>query len=458
MKRRLSFFVALTIILLSFVPRIQVGAASPFTCQTVSVPSGSVSCEAGSDYIRWTINGVPRNIPGSYSNQTLNMLYNFSSTQSAHALVSVDMVYTKSFTSTANWAAARYVRVRYELGLGSAYDLRTQQYYLGPSHLPGQPDPVSTDFPHQVTNYASIAPGINKFVAIVFDEISGPVVMNSLDKMSGTIEIRTQPDKPGLPYFNGSPFYCQYAYGSPIYSNRPDGLNNASTGSNYPYYFQMPEGANCYSGSNYIRWEFGEGAVRWSWFNWAYDAALAGGKTAKAVFSLDLCGDDDKNGVIAQRYAGPNFNTGWRSMNVDGSGCTHDNYELTFTMPTSTSAIANTWVGFEHDQYAEIYYPTGVRPMSGTLLITVDGLPTPTQPATSTPAETETPTPTVTPTITITPTTTSDPTATQDVEMLQDMILIAINDAKSKADAASADAMKQATGGLNLPPGMNLPF
>ena len=53
---------------------------------------------------------------------------------------------------------------------------------------------------------------------------------------------------------------------------------------------------------------------------------------------------------------------------------------------------------------------------------------------------------------------TIDPAAVSDVEMLQDMILIAINDAKGKADAASAEAMKQATGGLNLPPGMNLPF
>lgn len=412
MKHKLSIALTLTIILLSFIPRIQVSAASPFTCQTVTVPDGSVNCESGSDYIRWTINNVPRNIPGSYSDQTLNMLFNFSSTQSAHALVTVDMDYAKSYTPSGNWAAARYVRVRYELGLGGAYDLRTQVYYLGPSHLPGQPDPVSTDFTHQVTNYASIAPGTNKTMSIIFEEIAGPAVMNNLDRMSGTIEIRTQPDKPGLPYFNGSPLYCQYAYGAPIYSNRTNGLNNASTGSNYPYFFKMPEGVNCYSGSNYILWEFSEGATRWSWFNWAYDSALVGGKTARAVFSLDLCGDDDQNGVISQRYAGPNFDTGWRSMNVDGSGCTHDDFELTFTVPTSSAAIGDTWVGFEHDQWMEIYYPEGVRPMSGTLLITVDGLPTPTQPATATEAGTETPTPTITPTITITPTATSNPTAT----------------------------------------------
>lgn len=414
MKQRLSFFVALTIILLSFVPRIQAGAASPFTCQTVTVPSGSVSCEAGSDYIRWTFNSVPRKLPGTYNSQSLNLQYNFNAVQNAHALVTVDMVYTKSYIPAGNWAASRYVRVRYEDGLSSTYDLRTQLYMLGPTHLPGQQDPASKDFNHELTNYVSLLPGINKALSIIFDEISGSAILNDLDKMNGTIEIRTQADKPGLPYFNGSPLYCQYAYGSPIHTNRIDNLSNASVGSGYPYFFSMPNGAHCYSGSNYIMFVFNEGATRHSWFNWAYETALVAGKTARATFSMDLCGDDNKDGKISERYAGPNFDTGWRSMNVDGSGCAHDDYELSFTFPSTSSAISSAWVGFEHEQYTEIYYPTGVRPMRGTLLITVDGLPTPTEPATSTPTETETPTPTVTPTITITPTTTSDPTATQD--------------------------------------------
>jgi nucleoid-associated protein EbfC len=45
-----------------------------------------------------------------------------------------------------------------------------------------------------------------------------------------------------------------------------------------------------------------------------------------------------------------------------------------------------------------------------------------------------------------------------DKEMLEDLIVAAINDAKSKGDAAQAAEMKNALGGLNLPPGLNLPF
>ena len=45
-----------------------------------------------------------------------------------------------------------------------------------------------------------------------------------------------------------------------------------------------------------------------------------------------------------------------------------------------------------------------------------------------------------------------------DAEMLQDLILAAHRDAKSKIEAVSADEMQKLTGGLQLPPGMKLPF
>jgi DNA-binding YbaB/EbfC family protein len=49
----------------------------------------------------------------------------------------------------------------------------------------------------------------------------------------------------------------------------------------------------------------------------------------------------------------------------------------------------------------------------------------------------------------------ADPTET---EMLQDVILAAHADAKSKLDAFTESEMKNATGGLQLPPGLKLPF
>jgi hypothetical protein len=46
----------------------------------------------------------------------------------------------------------------------------------------------------------------------------------------------------------------------------------------------------------------------------------------------------------------------------------------------------------------------------------------------------------------------------EDVEVLEDLIVAACNDAKGKAEALAAEEMQKLTGGLNLPPGMKLPF
>lgn len=45
-----------------------------------------------------------------------------------------------------------------------------------------------------------------------------------------------------------------------------------------------------------------------------------------------------------------------------------------------------------------------------------------------------------------------------DVEMLEDLIVAACADAKAKVEAYTAEKMKELTGGLQLPPGMSLPF
>jgi nucleoid-associated protein EbfC len=46
----------------------------------------------------------------------------------------------------------------------------------------------------------------------------------------------------------------------------------------------------------------------------------------------------------------------------------------------------------------------------------------------------------------------------EEVEILEDLIIAACADARGKAEALVADKMRAMTGGLNLPPGMNLPF
>ncbi len=42
--------------------------------------------------------------------------------------------------------------------------------------------------------------------------------------------------------------------------------------------------------------------------------------------------------------------------------------------------------------------------------------------------------------------------------MLEDLIIAALNDAKSKADAAAGEEMSKMTSGMALPPGFKLPF
>jgi len=48
--------------------------------------------------------------------------------------------------------------------------------------------------------------------------------------------------------------------------------------------------------------------------------------------------------------------------------------------------------------------------------------------------------------------------APSEKQMVEDLVAAALNDARGKADVASAEAMRQATGGLQLPPGVKLPF
>jgi hypothetical protein len=43
-------------------------------------------------------------------------------------------------------------------------------------------------------------------------------------------------------------------------------------------------------------------------------------------------------------------------------------------------------------------------------------------------------------------------------QMLEDLVAAAFNDARAKAEAAGAESMSQAMGGLPMPPGFKMPF
>ena len=45
-----------------------------------------------------------------------------------------------------------------------------------------------------------------------------------------------------------------------------------------------------------------------------------------------------------------------------------------------------------------------------------------------------------------------------EVEVLEDLVVAAVNDAKAKVEVHVAEEMRKITGGLDLPPGMKMPF
>jgi DNA-binding YbaB/EbfC family protein len=51
-----------------------------------------------------------------------------------------------------------------------------------------------------------------------------------------------------------------------------------------------------------------------------------------------------------------------------------------------------------------------------------------------------------------------DPSLLDDKEMLEDIVTAAINDAVNRIAATTQDRMSNMTAGINLPPGMKLPF
>ena len=48
--------------------------------------------------------------------------------------------------------------------------------------------------------------------------------------------------------------------------------------------------------------------------------------------------------------------------------------------------------------------------------------------------------------------------APSEKQMVEDLVAAAINDARAKADTAAEAAMRDVTGGLQLPPGFKMPF
>ena len=130
-----------------------VADGTSFSCLTITSPGGTVDCEAGTDFIRWTLSGVPR--------QNLEAFYSMSASVDQHALVSYDMTYVKGGAPQPldSSSKKRYVVVSWELyDVGSGtYDLPGFYRFLGPNTSAGE-----QEYSHSVTYYTKIRAGTHK--------------------------------------------------------------------------------------------------------------------------------------------------------------------------------------------------------------------------------------------------------------------------------------------------------
>jgi len=384
----------------------QTGAT--LSCGNVDKPAGGagVTCEAGADYIRWTLSDVPRvNLDTAGSSFVGRFALSASAPQ--HALVTLNMEYQKSATVPGwpyyKYITRRYVKVRY-ITDGGASELPYIWHYMGPSYT-STPPPAPVKFPHQVTYYAYLQPGTNKYMAIQFASSEYPFYSDDL--MSGTVEVRLLAEQPGLPYFYDSPFHCSAGNGI-VRSNRSDEVNvDGPGGASYPNLTILPDGIHCYSGSNYILWTLGENHMVIPKIQPAsYWEAAVEGHTAVMTASLTVC-DRNPSGTRTLPLAysfhmwRPGneqawLSSGWRLYSFsDAQRCVQDEFSV-------SGPIYKSYVELIIDVDMGGHEFEASPSVSGYILLQDPSLATPTPTPTNTPSETATPTATLSPTPTVT--------------------------------------------------------
>lgn len=386
-------------------------ADGTLTCGTPPQPAeGSITCEAGAGYVRWSFSGVPR--------QTYELPLVFTGvTQTVPAKISVNMAYEKERPDPLPYGGAS----------GSSYYIYViQRYLIRDSATPtfvsdlSVHGPVTSGrvtFPEVIEFYVErLYPGesMNKKLIIERQDLGDKLPAGApSEKMNGTIELRLL-DGPAEepPHETGSPFRC--SFGS------RDGHTQAALLSTVGVWHNgvFPGSVQCTPGGNSITWTFNS-APRLALGLAYYFTKSLELQNVNVSWDLTLCGDDLYSGTnnpadsLAQGISS-NYGTGytpwfsvWRI--IPGTDCVRSQESGDYTLPASGRPDAWQWAQLKFEGPYMSYKSTRTFPMTGWLTIRAPGWATATPRPTRTPTETLTLTPS--PTGTATPGTPS-PTAT----------------------------------------------
>jgi len=266
-KQILVALSALTLIVASIgMASSTVRAASPFTCGQTSRdtnPSlpGTVQCEAGEDYIRWTFSGL--------QSTTFNFGYGYTASQAGWAELRTNIQYTKKMWGSDKAKGHNYVWVAYGDIVTTApnYDFVTRVLPFGPGNGAGVDEtaPYAVDWgatysveDNTTRLMENFQPGSGKTFSIIrHEQLAGTPPE---DQMGGSVEIRLVGQGQSS-LASTSPFYCSAQWpGGGYRSNNSHEVSfwdaYPGAGENRPLYSKLPDGITCEEGSNYIKWTF----------------------------------------------------------------------------------------------------------------------------------------------------------------------------------------------------------
>lgn len=400
MKRFFSILVVLLVSLgaISVSGVSPVKAASPFTCGTDSLDSnpgwtGSINCETGDDYIRWTFSGLP--------GQTLDFGYAYTgAAQDADIHVDVAFIKKTGQGYQPTWGMNQYIRVRFVDFTGASQnDYRSTMNYYGPAETVG--DIVTGE--EDITSAFTLQPGTGKTLRILRDDHDASFLPPD-HQTDGTVEIRLVDDAPDPE----SPFYCSVAGDETptgYYNDDPHEVSIDTIDAGYPWPSDLPFGIECEAGSNYILWTFEDMAPSFV-FRYGYTSVVAGQAIEGTLHY-------HRSGIIRGAIDRPNQRT-FKFTSTLYSEPTFQIYEIASGEWTYDLTFSGTAPSLSISSASSAFHVDGGDQMArdqddlvdGYLMLVAPNLPTPTPPVTETPTPTETgtPTPTPTSTLTLTPT------------------------------------------------------
>lgn len=388
-------------------------AGGTFSCLNIVQPAGGagVTCQAGTDTIRWTLTNVPR----VNTTAALNAYFSLSASQPQHALVTVNMLYTKSVQEGAP-NAYRYVRPAYQIinTVSQQFEFLTQYAFFGPTYLDGQTGlPETKDFVHNTSYYALLNPSTSDQLVLRF---GGLDLMNDLDVVSGTVEIRLLAEQPGYPYFTG-PFAPRSSDEGPsqltffpVRSNKPEArMDNG--GLTYPEQSILPQSVQLYTSSNYFMVNFysdnndnpqrlAAGTFKFQMWD---DGRRLDGLPFEISVSLEICTTKWFTSPwleqVALQVGYANLWSEERLVSVPArrnnvNGCGHDEFTLSGTFQPSSYDVPN-----EEQLVVAVNAPVA---LNGTVIVRFPTLSEPAATPTATSAASATPTVTATPSVTAT--------------------------------------------------------